>query len=175
MNFKHLLAAIAVAVMGSASAQTVEKKLPLYMDINVGHSANFSDKTTANLGFDLNYTFAKRFSAHAVVDASHFIPKSGIINNFNTTTNVGGGLGYIFHKADSDWADDLLIKASVTRSMGNVYYRNTACKIGFHSNVSRIAGASAGLTYGIGYTMVNFDNKAEKTFHGAYVSIGLRL
>ncbi len=169
-----MLAVIAVAAMSSTSAQIVEKKTPLYMSVGMTGSMNFSDKMTAGYNINLDYTFAKRYSVHAIAETTMFIPEEGTISDFNQATNLGGGVGYTFLRADNETPADMLIRAAVTHTVGGSPYKNTNYKVGIHLNEYSVKGATVTLTYGLGYSLTDFSSKGMKTDHGMYVTLGLR-
>lgn len=167
-----LLSVIAVAVMSNAGAQVSELTVPLYIGINTGVTTNFSNKLTTAYNADLSYTFAKRLPVYAIAESRIFVPKDGTTTNYNRATNLGVGLGFIFHTADSKIGSDYLIKATVTHTVGSSPFKHTNYTIGLHSNEYIVKDAA--LTYGIGYSLFDYTNKATKADHGMYVTIGLR-
>ncbi|MDE5790783.1 MAG: hypothetical protein K2H96_06110, partial [Muribaculaceae bacterium] len=102
-------------------------------NLNVELSLNTSTPSKDNLPFssilDVNYGL-KRFSIHALVDGTYFLPKENITKNYNNTFNLGGGVGFEIFPRDINDPNIFEIRASVARSLGTSDYRNTAYKIG---------------------------------------------
>ena len=69
-----------------------------------------------DLGFCLyiDYCDIKR-----VCNQSYFLPKEGLVSNYNRVTNLGGGIGYTFLPQKNDNLGDFELRASVTTSVGS--------------------------------------------------------
>lgn len=156
-----------------AQSAESEKTIPLHIEATMGAGSKYKSMTPIISNVDLNYTFAKRFSLHAILNTSYFIPKNGTVTDYNRATNLGGGVGYIFLPQKQDKLGDFEIRASVTTSISGSDYKNTEYNLGIHwyghSETHRLVP-----TVGIGYSFKDFSSKSISNYHGAYFTIGLR-
>ena len=168
---------LAVAVLASSEvfAQSAETKnaIPLHIEASLGAGTPCKDIMPIDVNIYLNYTFAKKFSLHAITSTSYFLPKEGLVSNYNRVTNMGGGIGYTFLPQKNDNLGDFELRASVTTSVGSSDFKNTAYQLGIHwyghtekHHIVPIVG--------VGYSFRDFSNKNLSNYNGAYFSLGLR-
>ena len=91
------VAAVLFATIGAnAQSEASSKSIPLHVEASLGACTPSNKVLPLDVNVDLNYTFAKRFSLHATTTTSYFMPKNGATHDYNSATNLGGGLGYVF-------------------------------------------------------------------------------
>ena len=179
MEYRRLTHFIVLIVTMLTSMETFaqhdEKKniIPLHVEASLGAVTPCKDILPFEVNFDLNYTFAKRFSLHAITSTSYFLPKEGITSDYNRATNVGGGIGCIFFPQKNDNLGDFELRTSVTTSVGSSDFKNTSYNIGIHW-CGHSERHSLVPTVGIGYSYKDFSQKNMPNTNGAYFTLGLR-
>jgi len=146
---------------------------PLHIEASLGAGTPCKNNMPIDVSIDLSYTFAKKYSIHATTQTSYFLPKDGITTNYNRTTNLGGGFGYVFLPQKKDQLGDFELRALVTTSVGDSEFKNTSYNIGIywygHSEKHRLVPL-----VGVGYNFKTFSNNNLSNYNGAYFSLGLR-
>ena len=168
------VAAVLFATIGAnAQSEASSKSIPLHVEASLGACTPSNKVLPLDVNVDLNYTFAKRFSLHATTTTSYFMPKNGATHDYNSATNLGGGLGYVFLPEKDDKLGDFELRAFVTTSVGSSDFKNTSYNVGVHwfghTEKHRLVP-----TVGVGYTLRAFSAKGMKNINGAYFSLGLR-
>lgn len=122
--------------------------------------------------FDINYSI-KRFSIHALIEGSYFLPKEGVTSNYNKTINLGGGVGFELFPRDENDKSVFEVRASVTRSLGSSDFRNTDYKVGIYWLAKPKQRCLAPII-GAGYSLNSFSNNNLHSYNGMFVSLGFR-
>lgn len=176
--FTLILACLAIALPLSAqdsngnSTPTTSWTAPLHGEGSLTTSTPYKHVLPFGAYFDLNYSI-KRFSIHALIEGSYFLPKEGVTSNYNKTFNLGGGVGFELFPQEENDRNAFEARAYVSRSLGSADFRNTAYKVGIYWLAKPKQRCLAPII-GVGYDLRSFSNKDINTYHGMYVSIGFR-
>lgn len=169
----YVMAIFMMAITAELSAQEeIKKDIPLHVEL--GMNINTPHKGFMPIGtiIDLSYSI-KRFSIHAVANADFFIPKEGMTDSYNKTVNLGGGVGFELLPREEGFNNNFEIRAQVTSSVASSVLKNTAYQLGlyWHPKTSRRKLVPL---VGAGYSIKDFSRHELSTYHGAFVSLGLR-
>ncbi|MDO4335926.1 MAG: hypothetical protein Q4C37_08900 [Bacteroidales bacterium] len=168
-----MAAAFMMAAAGNASAQDLySERLPLHLELSLSAQTPYKGLIPFGAEIDLNYGF-KRFSIHAVANEDYFIPKESVTKNYNRVFNLGGGVGFELFPRKANDHSVFEARLSVTTSIGSGAYTNTSYKIGIDWHAWR---SSIGITptIGIGYNLKDFSKSFMPTYHGGYLTFGIR-
>lgn len=169
----YMLAIFMMANMAKLSAQEkIKGDIPLH--IEVGMNINTPHKMVIPIGtvIDLNYAI-KRFSIHAIANTDFFIPKEGLTYNYNKVINLGGGIGFELLPREEGFNNIFEIRAQVTSSVGSSDLKNIAYQIGLYWH-PKTFGRKLTPLIGAGYNLKDFSRKELSTYHGMFLSFGLR-
>ncbi len=165
--------AISLPMLADDSNNNVDHKLfPIFLEANLTASTPYKGSLPFSSVLDLNYKI-KRFSLHALIDGTYFLPKENMTKNYNKTFNLGGGIGFELFPEKENERNVFEVRASVTRSLGSSEYRNTAYKIGLQWLV-RPYKRCLTPSIGVGYCLRSFSAKELSTYNGLYVTLGIR-
>lgn len=146
--------------------------IPLHVEAGLEVSTPYKGNLPFGAVVDLNYQI-KRFSIHALIDGTYFLPKENVTKDYNKTFNLGGGIGFELFPAEGNDRNVFEVRASVTRSLGAAEYRNTAYKVGLQWVVKTHKRALTP-SIGVGYSLRDFSNIDFHAYHGMYISLGIR-
>ena len=166
-------AVLIMAAAGNASAQDLySERLPLHLELSLSAQTPYKGIMSFGPEIDLNYGF-RRFSIHAIAATDYFIPKESVTKNYNSVFNLGGGVGFELFPRQADDRNVFEARFSVTTSIGSGAYTNTSYKIGIDWH---LWSSSRGLTptVGIGYNLKDFPKPFMPTYHGGYLTFGIR-
>lgn len=169
----YVLAILMMAFTTNLAAQAIVKKdIPFHIEL--GMNINTPHKGLMPMGavIDLNYAI-KRFSIHAIATTDFFIPKEGSSTNYNKVTNLGGGIGFELLPREEGYNNIFEIRGQVTSSIGSSDLKNTAYQVGLYWYPKTSRRKLVPLV-GAGYSLKDFSNHGLATFHGGFVSLGLR-
>lgn len=174
----HKIKSIYVALLmcfATFSAYSQEydcEKLPLHIELNLTGAPPYKGLMSFGPEIDLTYSI-KRFSIHAILNTDYFIPKESETKNYNKAMNLGGGMGFELFPRKTNASNTFEARASVTSSVGSGNFKNTAFKIGINWHLS---GSKRRLspTIGLGYCLRNFHDAYLSTYHGGFLSFGIR-
>ncbi|MDE5811938.1 MAG: hypothetical protein K2H61_06520, partial [Muribaculaceae bacterium] len=114
-----------------------------------------------------------RFSIHALCSSNFILPKHGETKYYNRTVNIGGGVGFELFPRDINDRNIFEARATVTTSLGSNNIKNTSYRIGInwytHGLTKRLSPI-----IGVGYNIKTFANSNTHTYHGMYLSFGVR-
>lgn len=166
--------AMCFCVHSQMQAETKEANWtkPLHLELGLFGSTPYKSILPFGTVLDVNYGI-KRFSIHALMEGTYFLPKENITKNYNQTANLGGGVGFELFPRDVIDRNVFEVRASVTRSLGSADYRHTAYKIGLNW-LANPQKRSLTPVIGVGYCLRSFSNKDFHTYNGLYVSLGIR-
>lgn len=169
-----LLLLLTISVNGRAQGENrTFWSLPWHVEAGLTTGTSKDGLMPFGATVDLNYTFGKSFSIHAVSEATYFHPKKGMTSDYNKAFNLGGGIGYAFSPATENCSSVFEARASVTASVGSSDFKNTAYQIGLYwyrgTDNRKVVPV-----VGVGYSARDFSQKALPTYHGAFLSFGLR-
>lgn len=174
----HKIKSIYVALLmcfATFSAYSQEydcEKLPLHIELNLTGATPHKGLMSFGPEIDLTYSI-KRFSIHAILNTDYFIPKESETKNYNKAMNLGGGMGFELFPRKTNDSNTFEARASVTSSVGSGDFKNTAFKIGINWHLS---GSKHRLspTIGLGYCLRTFHDPHLSTYHGGFLSFGIR-
>lgn len=151
----------------------IEKSLiPLYLEASLDVSTPYKGILPFEQTLDVNYAI-KRFSIHALCSSNFILPKDGETKGYNRTVNLGGGVGFELFPRDINDRNIFEARATVTTSLGSNNFKNTSYKIGInwytHGSTKRLSPI-----IGVGYNIKTFANSNTHTYHGMYLSFGVR-
>ena len=168
---------IIATLMGNAlrvSAQESNEKetLPLHVEASLMISTPHKDVMPFGPVLDINYSI-RRFSIHALFSGEYFLPKEGMTKKYNKTLNLGGGVGFELFPRDENNRNVFEVRASVAAGLGSDDFKNTSYRLGleWHSRPKRRCLVP---TVGVGYNVKDFSKSGVPTYHGMYLSLGLR-
>lgn len=179
MEYRRKITTILIAITSfctiKANAQSTKDQIakPLHIEVSLGAGTPYNNIMPIDVNVDLNYTFAKMFSLHAIAQTTYFLPKDGIASNYNRATNLGGGFGYVFLPQKNDQLGDFELCTFVTSSVGSSDFKNTSYNVGIHwyghSEKHRLIPI-----VGAGYNFKNISSMDLSNYNGAYFFLGLR-
>lgn len=179
MEYRRKITTILIAITSfctiNAIAQSTNDQItmPLHIEVSLGAGTPNNIIMPIDVNVDLNYTFAKKFSLHAIAQTTYFLPKDGIASNYNRATNLGGGFGYVFLPQKNDQLGDFELCTFVTSSVGSPDFKNTSYNVGIHwyghSEKHRLIPI-----VGADYNFKNISSKDLSNYNGAYFFLGLR-
>ena len=156
------------------TAQTsIEKSpIPLYLEATLDVSTTYKGSLPFEQTLDVNYVI-KRLSIHALCSSTFILPKDGATKDYNRTVNLGGGVGFEIFPRDINDRNIFEARATVTTSLGSNNFKNTSYRIGInwytHGLTKRLSPI-----IGVGYDIKTFANSNTHTYHGMYLSFGVR-
>ena len=156
------------------TAQTpIEKSpIPLYLEASLDVSTPYKGSLPFEQTLDVNYAI-KRFSIHALCSSNFILPKDGKTKDYNRTVNLGGGVGFELFPRDINDRNIFEARATVTTSLKSNNFKNTSYRIGInwytHGAAKRLSPI-----IGVGYNIKTFANSSTHTYHGMYLSFGIR-
>lgn len=148
------------------------EKIPLHIELNLTGATPHKELMSFGPEIDLNYAI-KRFSFHAILNTDYFIPKESETKDYNKVINLGGGVGFELFPRKTHDLNIFEARTSLTTSVGSGNFKNTAFKIGLNWHLS---GSKRRLspTIGLGYCLRNFHDTHLSTYHGGFLSFGIR-
>lgn len=156
----------------TVQATTEKSPIPLYLEASLGVSTPYKGVLPFEQTLDVNYAI-KRFSIHALCSSNFILPKDGETKDYNRTVNLGGGVGFELFPRDINDRNILEARATVTTSLGCNNFKNTSYRIGInwytHGSTKRLSPI-----IGVGYNVKTFANSNTHTYHGMYLSFGVR-
>lgn len=150
-----------------------KKQSPFHYELSANLLGKYKQIQPLGISIDVSYTFAKIFSAHAVLDNTFYIPQYGTTSNFNHATNLGGGLGVELFPTDHSVPGKMELRGFVTTTVGRSDYKNTAYNLGIYWYGSSSLSSGRPVV-GLGYTIRDFSNRSLPTYYGPYASFGIR-
>lgn len=156
----------------TAQAPIEKSTIPLYLEASLDVSTPYKGILPFEQTLDVNYVI-KRFSIHALCSSNFILPKDGETKNYNRTVNLGGGVGFELFPRDINDRNIFEARATVTTSLGSNNFKNTSYRIGINWYTH---GSTRGLSpiIGVGYNIKTFANSSTHTYHGMYLSFGVR-
>ena len=167
-----MLMLLSVYTQINAETKGVAWTVPLHVEVSLAGSSPYKGILPFGTVLDVNYGI-KRFSIHALMEGTYFLPKENITKNYNKTANLGGGIGFEIFPQDISYKSVFEVRASVTRSLGSMDYRHTAYKVGINW-LAKPQKRCLTPTIGVGYCLRSFSDKNIHTYNGMYLSLGLR-
>lgn len=169
----YVLAILMMAFTTNLTAQEIVKKdIPLHLELGMNINTPHKGVMPVGTEIDLNYGI-KRFSVHAVVNTDFYIPKEGFTDGYNKVINLGGGIGFELLPREEGFNNIFEIRGQVTSSIGSSDLKNTAYQVGLYWYPKTSRRKLVPLV-GAGYSLKDFSNHGLATFHGGFVSFGLR-
>ena len=166
---------IAALLLGANSlmAQKSFDTLPLHFEMSAVVSTPHKGITPVGATLDLNYTFGRKLSVHAIAEGAMFVPKEGTTFDYNRTCNLGGGIGYTFWPENGEHRGDFEVRASVTASVGHADFKHTGYNVGINW-YGHAEGHKVVPMVSVGYSYKHFSNAALPEYHGMYATLGVR-
>lgn len=156
----------------TAKSPIEKSPIPLYIEASLDVSTPYKGILPFEQTLDVNYAI-KRFSIHALCSSNFILPKDGETKDFNKKVNLGGGIGFELFPRDINDRNIFEARATVTTSLGSNNFKNTSYKIGInwytHGSTKRLSPI-----IGVGYNIKTFANSNTHTYHGMYLSFGVR-
>ena len=156
----------------TVKAQDVDehKEVPLHVGVSLGAGTSCKEVLPMEASIDLSYYY-KNLSIFAISQTGYFIPQNGLSCDYNRSTNLGGGIGYLFFPSDDTKLGNFGIRAFVTTSLKSSDYKNTSYNVGINWYGQSSNRALVPLV-GVGYNFKDFSKRPG--YHGAYFSFGIR-
>lgn len=159
----------------SESGENKIDKIPLYLEYSLGIGTPSNKTTPFLMDINLDYQITKRLSVRGILEKDFMIPKDGGVKDYNSSLNLGGGLGYSLFPVKDDDKDVLEARASFTTSVDGKIYKNNSFDVGLYwygRNKSRLHWFQP--IVGVGYKFMDFREKGLKNYNGAFVTLGIR-
>ena len=166
---------VAALLLGANSlmAQKSFDTLPLRLEMSAVVSTPHKGITPVGATLDLNYTFGRKLSVHAIAEGAMFVPKSKMTFDYNRTCNLGGGIGYTFWPENGDHLGDFEVRASVTASVGHADFGYIGYNVGFNW-YGHAEGHKVVPMVSVGYSCKYFTSGFLPDYHGMYATLGVR-
>lgn len=168
-----LFALMCLATLSTKAQEKKSATTPFFVEATLGVGTPCKKLMPIDANFNVGYQFTKRFSIQAVLETGYVIPKDGGVKDYNKFTNLGGGIGYVIHPANSKDKDEFTLRASYTASITNKDFSNNAFSTGLYW-YPRHSTRSIEPVVGIGYRFMNFRQKGIPNYNGAFFSFGIR-
>ncbi len=142
--------------------------------LEMGFEAETKQHDIFPIGINVNigYKFTSRLYAYGRYQGIVGLYDDSNFNTYTKTQNIGGGIGYIFHKEKHNAKTDLWsIRAQMTGSIGNPDWRNTTYDIGIFWQ-SKYGCSRLSPILGLGFRHTNSHTQGIKNHNGIYASIG---
>ena len=163
---------MAFAVNVNAHESNEKETLPLHVEASLMISTPHKDVMPFGPELDINYSI-RRFSIHALLTGEYILPKEGMTQKYNKTLNLGGGIGFELFPREENVRSVFELRTSVTAGLGSNDFKNTSYRLGLEW-FSRPKRRCLVPTVGVGYNMKVFSKSGIPTYHGMYLSFGLR-
>lgn len=151
-----------------------ENKVKIISGWGVSAHSRYKDIRPLALDLNLGLEFAKRFYVFASNEDYLGLYRADGEKNYFNTYNLGGGISYsLINKAKDSNGNlhSLAVKGSVTTSVGNTDWKNTAYTAGLYYRIAHVSAIGAP-RIGIGYRYLKSRTTGISDYSGPFVSVG---
>lgn len=167
------LLSLMLALPLSVMAQQRKSEFPLHLEMSLGMGTKHKQIQPYEAAVDINYSLTPRLSIHAIGEFDNIVPKNGITDDYNNSFSLGGGIGYVISPADKKDPSIFELRAAVTSVTSSGMTKHTTYRAGLYYYCPRRILNIQPLV-GVGYMAKDFRADGMKTYHGAFLSIGVR-
>lgn len=168
-----LFALMCLATLSTKAQEKKSATTPFFVEATLGAGTPCKKLHPIDANFNVGFQITKRFSVQTTLGTGYIIPKDGGVKDYNKYMNLGGGIGYVIHPANSKDKDEFAIRASYTASITSKDYSNNAFSAGLYW-YPRHNTRSIEPVVGVGYNFMNFRKKGTPNYNGAFFSFGIR-
>lgn len=167
-----LMFCMAVSAQGEANDSFFDRFM---LELGVDAGTKQHDIAPLGVGVNVGYNLSSRFYVYARYQGMMGLYDNDHSRTYFKTQNLGGGLGFTFHK--DTWKNGAGLwdlRAQVTNSIGNVDWKNTSYDLGVYWRI-KSAGAKVAPMFGIGFRHINSHTTGIRDCNCFYGTIGFSL
>lgn len=145
------------------------------LELGVDAGSRQHDIAPMGVGVNVGYGLSSRFYLYARYQGMMGLYDNGDSKTYFNTQNIGGGVGFTFHKGTGKGDTGLWdLRAQITSSVGNVDWKNTSYDVGVYWRI-KSKSSKVSPVLGIGFRHINSHTAGIRDCNCIYGTIGFAL